>query len=119
MLIFVVTNIELHQEHQVIAMAALSQLDGFCKKICDRSITLRSLDMIKDRFVQLKRLCDAVKGHCKPYAEVLPHLHKCLQLQSKFMNYREYISTLLGLCGGIYDGMLYHYYNDCSPDLVH
>ena len=109
MLIFVVANIELHQEHHIIAMAALSQLDGLCKKICNKSITLRSLDMIKDQLAQLKRLCDAVKGHCMPYAEVQPRLQECFQLQSKFMYFRAYISTLLGLCGGIYDGMLYHY----------
>ena len=94
-----------NDNHQYTAMAALSQLDGLCKKIRDRSITLRSLDMVKDQRAQLKRLCDAVKGHCMPFSQVNLYLNNCIQLQSKFMYYRDHISTLLGLCGGLSDGM--------------
>lgn len=108
--LFVVTNIGLHQDdHQYIAMAALSQLVELCKKICNKSITLGSLDMVKQKRDQLKLLCDAVKGHCMPYSQVNPNLEKCIQLQSDFMDYKDKVSTLLGLCGGVSDGMLNPY----------
>ena len=64
--------------------------------------------MVKEKRGQLKVLCDAVKGHCIPYSQVDPNLEKCIRLQSDFMDYRVKISTLLGLCSGISDGMLYH-----------
>ena len=105
----VVAHIELQHDHHYIAMAALSQLDELCKNICDKSITLRSLDIVKEKSNQLKDLCNAVKGHCKPYSQVGPQLKKCIELQLKFMDYRNQISTLLGLCSSISDGMLYHY----------
>ena len=95
-------------DHQYITKGALSQLDELCNKICDKSITLRSMDIIKHKDAQLKSLCNAVKGRCKPYSQVGPHLKKCMELQSKFMDYRNQISTLLELCGSISDGMLYH-----------
>ena len=102
-------NIGLHQDHQFIAMAALSQLDELCKRIFDKSITLGSLDIIKEKRAQLKKLCDAVnsgsKDHCMPYSLVEPCLQECIKLQLKFMNHREQISTLLGLCRSISDGM--------------
>ena len=64
--------------------------------------------MVKEKRAQLKALCDAVKGHCTPYYQVESDLEKCIRLQSDFMDYRDKISTLLGLCSHISDGMLYH-----------
>jgi len=91
-------------------MAALSQLENICKKIYDMSITLKSLDIVKEKQTQLKKLCDAVnsgrEGMCMPYSQVKPNLDKCIQLQTKFLNYRDQISTLSTLCGYISNGML-------------
>ena len=91
-------------------MAAWSQLDDICKRICNKSITLTSLDLVKDKRAQLKKLCDAVNSGsenlCMAYSQVEPSLNECIQLQLKFMNYRDRISTLLGLCSCISDGML-------------
>ena len=106
-------NVELQQDHHhVVASAALSQLEELCKKIYNKSITLGSLDIIKQKRAQLKKLCDAVnsgsKNYCMSYSQVEPQLNKCIQLQSKFLNYRDQISTLLGLCGNISYGMLYN-----------
>ena len=109
--LFTVANVELQQDHHhVIATAALSQLDELCKTIYNKSITLGSLDVIKQKRAQLKKLCDAVnsgsKNHCMSYSQVEPHLDKCIRLQSTFLKYRDYISTLLGLCGNISNGTL-------------
>ena len=105
-------NIELQQDHHFIATAALSQLDELCKRIFDKSITLASLDIVKEKCIQLKKLCDAVnsgsKSHCMSYSQVEPWLKECIKLQSKFMNHRDQISTLLGLCHSISDGMLFY-----------
>ena len=105
----IVANIELQQDHHFIAMVALSQLDELCKRIFDKSITLGSLDIVKEKRAQLKKLCDAVnsgsKGHCMPYSQVEPCLKECIKLQLKFMNHRDQISTLLGLCRSISDGI--------------
>ena len=91
-------------------MAALSQLDNICEKICNKSITLKSLDIVKDKRTQLMKLCDAVnssgKDMCVPSSKVKPHLDECIKLQSRFLKYREQISTMLGLCGIISNGML-------------
>ena len=107
-----VANVELQlDDHHYIAWAALSQLDELCKKIYHKSITLGSLNIVKQKRAQLKKLCDAVnsgsKNHCMSYSQVELHLDKCIQLQSKFLKYRDYISTLLGLCGNICNGMLH------------
>ena len=106
--LFVVAHVEVHQDHYSTAMTALSQLDELCKKVCSKSITLKSLDIVKGKRLHLKLLCNAVKGHCKPYSQVGPHLEKCIELQSNFMKCRNQISTLLELCGSVYHGMLYH-----------
>ena len=95
-------------DYQFVAVTALSQLDELCKKICNKSITLGSLDMVKQKRDQLKVLCDAVKGYCIPYSQVNPYLEDCIKLQSDFMDYRDKISTLLELCSGISNGMLHH-----------
>lgn len=91
--------------------AALSQLTDICEKICNKSITLKSLDIIKEKDFQLRKLCDAVnsgsKNMCMTYVEVELHLKQCIELQTKFKDYRNQIDTLLGLCGNISDGMLY------------
>ena len=101
---------ENYQDHRecYIGITALSLLQELCNKICNKSITLRSLDIIKEKSVHLENLCNAVKGHCKPYSQVGRHLEKCIELQSKFMDYRDRISTLLILCDSICHGMLYH-----------
>ena len=107
-------NVELQQDHHFIAMAALSQLDELCKHIVDKSITLRSLDIVKENSMQLRKLCDAVNSgssnhyNIMSYSQVEPCLKECIQLQLKFMKHRDQISTLLGLCRSISDGMLYH-----------
>ena len=107
--IVLVRNVKLQQDHNYIAMVALSQLDDICKKICNKSITLSSLDIVKEKRAQLRKLCDAVNSGsenlCMSYSEVEPHLVKCVNLQTKFANYRDCISTLLGLCRNISDGM--------------
>ena len=114
--IFTVANVGLQEHHHFIAMVALSQLDELCKKIYNKSITLGSLDIVKQKCGQLKKLCDAVnfgsKDHCMPFSQVKPQLDLCIELQIKFLNYRDHISTLLGLCGGISEGMLYNYVID-------
>ena len=106
-------NIELGQEHNLIAMGALLQLDNICIKICDKSITLKSLDVIKDKCTQLMKLCDAVnsggKDMCMSCAKVEAHLDECIRLQSRFLKYKKQISTLIELCGNISNGMLYSY----------
>ena len=108
--LILVRNVELQQDHNYITMAALSQLDDICKKICNKSITLSSLNIVKEKRTQLKKLCDAVNSGsenlCMSYSEVEPHLVKCVNLQTKFANYRDHISALLGLCRNISDGML-------------
>ena len=92
-------------------MAALSQLEDICRKICNQSITLSSLDIVKEKRAQLKKLCDAVnsgsKDLCVSYSQIEPHLAKCVDLQSKFLNYRDQISALLGLCSSISNGMFH------------
>ena len=114
--IFIVANVGLQEDHHFIAMVALSQLDELCKKIYCKSITLGSLDIVKQKRGRLKKLCDAVnfgsKDQCMPYSQVGPQLDSCIELQTKFLNYRDHISTLLGLCGGISDGMLHNYVMD-------
>lgn len=112
--IFIVANVELQQDHHhFVASAALSQLVELCNTICNKSITLGSLDIVKKKRAELKKLCDAVnsgsKNHCMSFSQVEPHLDRCIRLQSTFLKYREHISTLLGLCGGISNGMLHNY----------
>ena len=106
--IFIVANVELQEDHHhYIATAALSQLCELCKKIYSKSIMWGSLDIVKEKRIELKKLCDAVssKNLCMPYSQVDPHLDRCIQLQSEFLKHRDYISTLLGLCGNISNGM--------------
>ena len=111
--LFIVANVELQQDHHhYTAMAALSQLDELCKKISNKSITLSSLNIVREKRAQLRKLCDAVnsgnKDLCMSFSQVEPHLNTCIQLQSKFMICRDQISTLVGLCSSISDGMFYY-----------
>ena len=115
-------NVKLQQDHHFIAIAALSQLDELCKHIADKSITLGSLDIVKEKCVQLRKLCNAVNSGSKDhynimsYSQVEPCLKKCIQLQVKFMNHRDQISTLLGLCRSISDGM--YVVSLCNKDIL-
>ena len=56
----VATNQPVKEEWQVICMCALSILQDVCKRICNGDISMRELEDIKRRRVQMYKLCDAV-----------------------------------------------------------
>ena len=77
-----------------------------------KSITLESLDYVRQKRAELKKLCDAVnsgeKKFCLPFSEVELHLNICCQLEDMFLNFRNKVSTLIGKCDKYY-GKFYLY----------
>ena len=103
---YVVKNVKFEEDHHYAAVgAALSQLHQLCDKICSKSITLRSLNYVKRKETQFKKLCDTVsssnKDTCMAFSELEPYLVECYNLQSQFADYRNQISTLLEFCNSI------------------
>ena len=105
-----VSKVEVQEDsHNMSIVAALSTLDNLCESIQKRFITLDSLDYVRQKRGQLRKLCDAVnsgkKNMCLPFSEVESHLNECCQLEAMFLNYRNKVSTLLEFCHKYY-GML-------------
>ena len=106
---YLVKNVKLEEDHHYVAVgAALSQLHELCDKICSKSITLNSLNNIKSKQSQFKKLCDTVssgnKDMCMTYPQVKLHLDECFHFQSQFEECRNQISTLLEFCRDIFHG---------------
>ena len=101
-------HVELKEDHHVAIIFALSQLEGLCKSILDQTITLNSLNSVKEKSVQFKKLCDAVStgktSKYVGYAELQPHLEQCFKLQRMFVDYCDHISILLEYCNSISHG---------------
>ena len=105
------SKVQVHEEsHNINIVAALSTLENLCNSIVKKSITLESLDYVKKKDTELKKLCDAVnsgkKKMCLPFTEVKPLFDECCQLETMFLDYRNKISTLLEFCHKYY-GKLY------------
>ena len=104
---------DVKDDHYAAVAAALSQLHALCENICSKSITLRSLNNIRDKEAELKKLCDTVSSGnpdmCMTFTQVKPHLDECFCLQSQFADYRNQISTLLEFCSDISYGTVYVY----------
>lgn len=88
----------------------MSQLHELCENICSKSITLRSLNNIRNKQAQFEKLCNTVssgnKKMCLEFAELKPFLDECFHLQLQFEIYKNQISTLLEFCNRISEGML-------------
>ena len=84
----------------------MSTLENLCDSILKNSITLESLDYVRQKRAELKKLCDAVnsgeKNVCLPFSEVEPHLNVCCQLEDMFLNFRNKVSALIGKCDKYY-----------------
>ena len=103
---YVAKNVKLEEnDHYAAIGAALSQLHVLCEKICSRTITSRSLNNIKNKEAQFKKLCDTASSDDRDmymiFSQVKPHLDECYYLESQFINYRNKISTLLEFCNCI------------------
>ena len=100
---YVAKNIKLEEDDHYAAIgAALSQLHILCEKIDSRSITFKSLNNIRSKEAQFKKLCDTASSDNQDmymmFSQVKPHLDQCYYLQSRFVDHRDQISTLLEFC---------------------
>jgi len=107
-----INNIEVKEDqHNIAIITALSVLQNLSDTISKKSIILESLDYVKNKRHQLKKLCDAVNSgkkqicNCLQYLELEEHLNECFRLQTLYLDYRNRISTLLEFCSSISDGM--------------
>ena len=105
-------NIEVEEyQHNLAITAASSVLESLSDDINKKTITLESFNYVYSKRHQLKKLCDAVNSckkqfcNCLQYFELEKHLDDCFTLKSKFLDYRERVSTLLEFCGTISYGM--------------
>ena len=102
-------HVELKEKPYFVIIAALSQLESLCKSIFDKTITLNSLNSVKEKSTQFKKLCDAVSpsktSQYIQYSELQPHLEQCVKLQEMFIDYCDHISILLEYCNCISHGM--------------
>ena len=110
MFCYVVRSVKLRKEHHFAIVAALSQLGELCKSVFTQTITLDSLNNVKRKSLQLRKLCDAVSSSKQEqyfeYSELEPCLKECYRLQEMFENYQKRISVLIHFCSDISHGMI-------------
>ena len=104
-----VKSVTLGKEHHFAIVAALSQLEELCKSIYTQTITLDSLNNVKRRTSQLRKLCDAISSSKEEqyftYSELEPRLEECYKLQEMFEDFKNRISVLVHFCSNISHGM--------------
>ena len=104
-----VRSVTLGEEHHFAIVAALSQVEELCKSIYTQTITLDSLNNVKRKSSQFKKLCDAVSSSKEEqyfmYSELEPCLEECYKLQKMFESFKKRISVLVDFCSDISQGM--------------
>ena len=79
-------------------MCALSQFEGMCEKISSGNITVMELELIKSKFTQMKRLCEAATAETNTSESFLVlqrNLEMRLQEFDQFSSYRDKLNHFM------------------------